>query len=180
MGPRNSRVSCIATSSYDISYYNIRKEQLPVIKSSSEIFGKIKAAKGGLKFQDVPIAGVLGDQHAALLGQNCFRSGEAKNTYGTGCFMLYNTGNEIVESKNGLLTTMGYQLGPDAKPIYALEGSIAVAGSGMTWLQTNMGILDDAKHIDQLAGQVEDTGGVFFVPAFSGLFAPFWRTDARG
>ncbi|BFZ57110.1 Glycerol kinase [Savitreella phatthalungensis] len=149
---------------------------LPKVVSSSEVYGEIPA--GPLK--GIPIAGVLGDQSAALVGQQCFAPGEAKNTYGTGCFLLYNTGEKPVISNNGLLTTVGYQFGPNAKPVYALEGSIAVAGSAIKWVRDQVGLIDDAAQIGELASQVEDTGGVVFVTAFSGLFAPYWRDDARG
>jgi glycerol kinase len=127
----------------------------------------------------VPITGVLGDQQAATVGQVCFEPGEAKNTYGTGNFLLLNTGTELVRSDNGLLTTVAYQLGSNA-PVYALEGSIAVTGSAVQWLRDQLGIISGASEVETLAAQVDDTGGVYFVPAFSGLFAPYWRSDARG
>ena len=127
----------------------------------------------------MPIAGILGDQQAATFGQACFEVGHAKNTYGTGNFMLINTGTEIVPSKNGLLTTVCYKIG-DADAVYALEGSIAVTGSLVQWLRDNLGIISSAPEIEQLAASVEDNGGAYFVPAFSGLFAPYWRSDARG
>lgn len=149
---------------------------LPQIKSSAEVYGKGRA--GGF-LMDIPIAGILGDQQAATFGQACFEKGMAKNTYGTGCFMLMNTGEEIVPSKNGLLTTVCYQIG-DAKPVYALEGSIAVAGSLVQWLRDNLKMFDSAPEVEELAATVEDNGGAYFVPAFSGLFAPYWRSDARG
>ena len=149
---------------------------LPKVVSSSEIYCEIPA--GPLK--GIPVSGILGDQSAALVGQQCFKPGEAKNTYGTGCFLLYNTGEEPVISKNGLLTTVGYKMGPKAKPIYALEGSIAVAGSAIKWTRDQLGLIDDAAEIGKLAAEVKDTGGVVFVTAFSGLFAPYWRDDARG
>jgi glycerol kinase len=127
----------------------------------------------------VPITGMLGDQHAAMVGQVCLGAGEAKNTYGTGNFLLLNTGEKIVRSDNGLLTTVCYQFG-DAKPVYALEGSIAVTGSAVQWLRDQLGIISGAAQSEALARQVTDNGGVYFVPAFSGLFAPYWRSDARG
>ena len=127
----------------------------------------------------MPVAGDLGDQQAALFGQACFAAGEAKNTYGTGCFMLLNTGDEAVPSKNGLLTTVGYQIG-DAPAVYALEGSIAITGALVQWLRDNLGLINAAPDVEELAATVEDNGGVYFVPAFSGLFAPYWRSDARG
>src|SRR6185312_11132671 len=128
---------------------------------------------------EVPVTGILGDQHAAMVGQVCFAAGEAKNTYGTGNFLLLNTGETIVRSNNGLLTTVCYQFG-EAKPVYALEGSIAVTGSAVQWLRDQLGIISGAAQSESLARQVEDNGGVYFVPAFSGLFAPYWRSDARG
>lgn len=131
-------------------------------------------------FRDaVPIGGILGDQHAALVGQTCFKPGESKNTYGTGCFMLLNTGTKLVPSKSGLLTTLAYQV-KGQQPVYALEGSIAVAGSLVQWMRDNLGLLVQSADIDALARSVNDNGGVYFVPAFSGLFAPYWRSDARG
>ena len=149
---------------------------LPAIRSSSEVYGY--GAKDGLLI-DTPIAGILGDQQAATFGQACFAPGMAKNTYGTGCFMLMNTGGEIVPSSHGLLTTVAYKIG-DAAPVYALEGSIAVAGSLVQWLRDNLGLIASASEIEPLATSVADNGGAYFVPAFSGLFAPYWRGDARG
>ena len=127
----------------------------------------------------MPLTGILGDQQAAMVGQVCLDAGEAKNTYGTGNFLLLNTGEKIVRSENGLLTTVCYQFG-DAKPVYALEGSIAVTGSAVQWLRDQLGIISGAAQSESLARQVDDNGGVYFVPAFSGLFAPYWRSDARG
>jgi glycerol kinase len=127
----------------------------------------------------VPLTGDLGDQQAATVGQVCFNPGEAKNTYGTGNFMLLNTGTELVRSKAGLLSTMAYKFGDEA-PVYALEGSIAVTGSAVQWLRDQLGIISGASETETLARQVADNGGVYFVPAFSGLFAPYWRSDARG
>ncbi len=147
---------------------------LPEIKSSSEVYGVGRPA--GL-LTDVPIAGDLGDQQAATFGQAAFEVGMAKNTYGTGCFMLMNTGEEIVPSKNGLLTTVCYKIG-DNKAVYALEGSIALAGSLIQWLRDQLGLIKTAPEVESLAAP--DNGGVYFVPAFSGLFAPYWRSDARG
>ncbi|MFT3877695.1 MAG: glycerol kinase GlpK [Propioniciclava sp.] len=149
---------------------------LPQIRSSSQVYGHGRDA--GL-LGGVPIAGDLGDQQAATFGQAAFEAGMAKNTYGTGCFMLMNTGEEKVPSKNGLLTTVCYQIG-DRKPVYALEGSIAVTGSLVQWLRDNLRMFDSAPEIEELAASVEDNGGAYFVPAFSGLFAPYWRADARG
>jgi glycerol kinase len=149
---------------------------LPEIRSSSENYGPIRA-RG--TFRDVPVSGILGDQQAATFGQACLAVGEAKNTYGTGNFVLLNTGTEKVESKNGLLTTVCYKIG-DAPQIYALEGSIAVTGSLVQWMRDNLGIISSAPEIEELAKTVDDNGGAYFVPAFSGLFAPYWRSDARG
>jgi glycerol kinase len=152
----------------------IPRLMLPEIRSSSEVYGSAKGGLGG-----VPLAGDLGDQQAALFGQTCFNPGDAKNTYGTGCFMLMNTGREPVFSRNGLLTTIGYKIG-DQHAIYALEGSIAITGALVQWLRDNLGIIEKSADVETLAASVEDSGGIFFVPAFSGLFAPYWRSDARG
>jgi glycerol kinase len=127
----------------------------------------------------IPVAGVLGDQQAALFGQACFAPGTSKNTYGTGCFLLLNTGEKIIHSKNGLISTVGYQLGDNA-PVYALEGSIAITGALVQWLRDNLGLIESSAQVETLAREVDDCGGVYFVPAFSGLFAPYWRSDARG
>ena len=154
----------------------IPMSMLPEIKSSAEVYGVGRVA--GL-LPDVPIAGILGDQQAATFGQACFEPGMAKNTYGTGNFMLLNTGEEIVPSKNGLLTTVCYKIG-DKPAIYALEGSIAVTGSLVQWLRDNMKMFSSAPEVEELAATVEDNGGAYFVPAFSGLFAPYWKSDARG
>ena len=155
----------------------IPRAMLPKICSSSEIYGQT-LDHGPFKGA-VPLAGDLGDQQAATVGQTCFESGEAKNTYGTGCFMILNTGEEIVQSKHGLLTTLCYQFGEE-KPVYALEGSIAITGALVQWLRDNLRMIDSAPEIEKLAKTVEDNGGIYFVPAFSGLFAPYWRSDARG
>ena len=152
----------------------IPRAMLPEIRSSSEIYGNAKGGLGG-----VPLAGDLGDQQAALFGQTCFNPGEAKNTYGTGCFMLMNTGEKPVLSKNGLLTTLGYKIG-NQPAVYALEGSIAIAGALVQWLRDNLGMIEKSSDVETLARSVEDNGGIYFVPAFSGLFAPYWRSDARG
>ena len=149
---------------------------LPEIRSSSEVYGTVCEPE---VLAGVPIAGILGDQQAATFGQACLAVGEAKNTYGTGNFVLLNTGTEKVTSDNGLLTTVCYQLG-SADPVYALEGSIAVTGSLVQWLRDNLGMISSAPEIEALAASVEDNGGAYFVPAFSGLFAPHWRSDARG
>ena len=149
---------------------------LPQIRSSAEVYG-VGRPSGFLP--DVPIAGILGDQQAATFGQVCFEPGTAKNTYGTGNFMLLNTGEQRVASEHGLLTTVCYQIG-EAAPVYALEGSIAVTGSLVQWLRDNLGLIRSAAEVEELAGTVEDNGGVYVVPAFSGLFAPYWRSDARG
>ena len=153
----------------------IPRALLPEIRSSSETYGEARGtAVGG-----VPVAGILGDQQAALFGQTCFSRGEAKNTYGTGSFLLVNTGPEIVRTER-LLTSVGYQLGPGGDPVYVLEGSIAVTGALVQWLRDRLGIIDSAAAVEELARSVPDNGGVYFVPAFSGLFAPRWRDDARG
>jgi glycerol kinase len=148
---------------------------LPRIHSSSEVYGA--AQNGAVK--GVPIAGILGDQQAALFGQTCFKSGEAKNTYGTGCFLLMNTGGKAVQSKYGLLTTVAYKIGQNPAH-YALEGSIAFTGALVQWLRDNLGLIGKSSDIEALARSVEDNGGVYFVPAFSGLYAPYWKTSARG
>ncbi|MDE0710044.1 MAG: glycerol kinase GlpK, partial [bacterium] len=139
--------------------------------------GRVGLGAGVL--EGVPISAILGDQHAALFGQTCFLPGEAKNTYGTGCFLLMNTGGEMVPSTHGLLTTIGYQIAGEA-PVYALEGSVAIAGAVVQWLRDNLRMISTAGEIEALAAAVEDNGDVYFVPAFSGLFAPHWRSDARG
>src|SRR3954453_11155772 len=152
----------------------IPRSMLPEIKSSSEVYGEAS----GTAIGGTPIAGILGDQQAALFGQTCFDAGDAKNTYGTGSFLLVNTGEELVHTEK-LLTTVGYKLG-DGKTTYALEGSIAVPGALIQWLRDRLKIIDSAPEVEELAKTVDDNGGVFFVPAFSGLFAPYWRDDARG
>jgi glycerol kinase len=154
----------------------IPMSMLPEIRSSSEVYGQ--GGPGGV-LKGVPIAGILGDQQAATFGQVCYEVGTAKNTYGTGNFMLLNTGEEQVPSENGLLTTVCYKIG-DQKPIYALEGSIAITGALVQWFRDNLGIINSAEEIETLAASVDDNGGAYFVPAFSGLFAPYWRADARG
>jgi glycerol kinase len=162
-----------------LSMFNIPRSMLPEIKPSSAPDAYGTTLSNGPFAGEVPITGDLGDQQAATVGQVCFAPGEAKNTYGTGNFMLLNTGTEIVHSKAGLLTTVGYKFGDD-DPIYCLEGSIAVTGSAVQWLRDQLGIISGASESEALARQVEDNGGVYFVPAFSGLFAPYWRSDARG
>jgi glycerol kinase len=157
----------------------IPRAALPAIRPSSdpEYYGLTRADGpfGGA----IPVCGDLGDQQAATVGQTCFEVGEAKNTYGTGCFLLLNTGNEIVHSRHGLITTLCYRFGND-KPVYALEGSIAIAGALVQWLRDSMGLIETSAGIEELAKTVEDNGGIYFVPAFSGLFAPYWRSEARG
>jgi glycerol kinase len=152
----------------------IPRSMLPEIRSSSEVYGEASGTAAGGR----PISGILGDQQAALFGQTCFERGEAKNTYGTGSFLLLNTGEEIVRSEK-LLTTLGYKLG-EGKPTYVLEGSIAVTGALIQWLRDRLKLIKSAPEVEALARTVEDNGGVYFVPAFSGLFAPYWRDDARG
>ncbi len=155
--------------------YGIPHEMLPKIASSSEVYGRAQLDS----VKDVPIAGILGDQQAALVGQACFNPGEAKNTYGTGCFMLENTGTEIVHSQFGLLSTVAYKFG-DKPAQYALEGSIATTGALVQWLRDNLGIIQQSTDIEALARTATDNGGVYFVPAFSGLYAPYWKSNARG
>lgn len=157
-----------------LAAFRIPRRVLPEIRSSSEVFGETRAP-----FAGVPIAGILGDQQAALFGQTCFSEGDAKNTYGTGCFALMNTGTRPVRSTHGLVTTVGYRLG-GGKPVYALEGSIAIAGALVQWLRDNLGLIRRSDEIEPLARSVEDNGDVYIVPAFSGLYAPHWRPDARG
>lgn len=149
-------------------------QSLPKILPSATHYGYAKNCSPG-----VPITAILGDQQAALFGQTCFEPGEAKNTYGTGCFMLLNTGSQPVDSRSGLLTTLGYQIG-DRPAVYCLEGSIAIAGALVQWLRDNLHLIRSSAEIETLANSVDDNGGVYFVPAFSGLFAPYWRSDARG
>ncbi|MCW2829569.1 MAG: glpK [Aeromicrobium sp.] len=160
-----------------LALFGIPRSMLPEIRSSSEVYGH--TAADGPFGGEVAVAGDLGDQHAALVGQVCFEPGQLKNTYGTGNFLVLNTGTEPVRSSNGLLTTVAYQLG-DAPAVYALEGSIAVTGSAIQWLRDQLGIIKAAADSEALAASVDDNGGVSFVPAFSGLFAPYWRSDARG
>ncbi|MGA3029419.1 MAG: glycerol kinase GlpK [Candidatus Limnocylindrales bacterium] len=167
----------LATLDWDadiLKLMTIPRSMLPAIKASSAVYGKAVGDLAG-----VPVAGDLGDQQAALFGQTCFSAGEAKNTYGTGCFMLLNTGTKAVPSKSGLLTTLGYKIG-DQPAVYALEGSIAITGALVQWLRDNLGMIKTSSEIEDLAKTVDDNGGVYFVPAFSGLFAPYWKSDARG
>ena len=152
----------------------VPRAMLPAIKASSEVYAVATGALAG-----VPVAGDLGDQQAALFGQTCFAPGEAKNTYGTGCFMLLNTGAAPVQSKNGLLTTLAYKIG-NGKAVYALEGSIAVTGALVQWLRDNLGLIANSAEVEALAKTVDDNGGIYFVPAFSGLYAPYWKNNARG
>lgn len=159
-----------------LEVFGVPRSMMPEIRSSSEVYGY---AKNSSLLRETPISGILGDQQAATFGQAAFNAGESKNTYGTGCFLIFQTGEEIVRSKNGLLTTVGYKLG-DAPTHYALEGSIAVTGSLVQWLRDQLGIIESAPEVEALAATVENNGGVFFVPAFSGLFAPYWQPDARG
>ncbi|MGH9117483.1 MAG: glycerol kinase GlpK [Acidimicrobiales bacterium] len=160
--------------SSQLSLLGIPRAMLPDVKPSSGVYGD---ARGDL--DGIPVAGDLGDQQAALFGQTCFSVGEAKNTYGTGNFLLLNTGNEPVQSKSGLITGVGYKIG-DQPAVYMLEGSIAITGALVQWLRDNLGLIASAPEVEALAGTVDDNGGVYFVPAFSGLFAPYWRSDARG
>jgi glycerol kinase len=157
-----------------LSLLGVPRAMLPEIKASSEVYAEATAELGG-----IPIAGDLGDQQAAVFGQTCFSVGEAKNTYGTGNFLLLNTGTEAVQSKNGLLTTLGYKIG-DQDAVYCLEGAIAITGALVQWMRDNLKMIKAAPEIEELAASVDDNGGCYFVPAFSGLFAPYWKGDARG
>jgi glycerol kinase len=157
-----------------LSILGIPRSMLPEIRPSSQVYAEAVGSLAG-----VPVSGILGDQQAAMFGQACYAPGEAKNTYGTGCFMLMNTGTAPVPSKHGLLTTLCYQVG-DQEAVYALEGSIAITGALVQWLRDNLGLIQTAPEVEALANTVEDNGGIYFVPAFSGLFAPYWRSDARG
>ncbi|ORZ19600.1 hypothetical protein BCR42DRAFT_410088 [Absidia repens] len=158
-----------------LSFFGLDQVQLPKIVSSSQIYGEL--SDGPLA--GIPIAGCLGDQQSALVGQKCFSAGDAKNTYGTGCFMLFNTGDQPVVSTNGLLSTVAYQFG-DNSPAYALEGSVAVAGSSINWLRDNLRVIQNTHQLNELAAQVDDSAGTYFVTAFAGLFAPYWNDSARG
>lgn len=167
----------LATLDWDdevLEIMGIPRQMLPAIKASSEVYGTAVGDLAG-----IPVAGILGDQQAAMVGQTCYSPGEAKNTYGTGCFMLLNTGTVPVQSKNGLLTTLCYKFG-SAPAVYALEGSIAITGALVQWLRDNLGMITSSGEVEALANLVDDNGGIYFVPAFSGLFAPYWRSDARG
>ena len=159
-----------------LDIFGVPASMMPDVRSSSEVYG---VGESSSLLRETPIAGILGDQQAATFGQAAFESGGTKNTYGTGNFVIVNTGEQIVRSGNGLLSTVAYQLG-DAAPRYALEGSIAVTGSLVQWMRDNLGIISHASEIEKLAASVDDNGGAYFVPAFSGLFAPYWRSDARG
>ena len=152
----------------------VPRAMLPQIRASSEVYGEARGDLAG-----IPVAGDLGDQQAALFGQTCYAVGEAKNTYGTGNFLLLNTGTEAVQSKSGLLTTLAYKIG-DQPAVYCLEGAIAITGALVQWLRDNLGLIKESPEIEELAKTVEDNGGIYFVPAFSGLFAPYWRGEARG
>ncbi|HEX2028968.1 MAG TPA: glycerol kinase GlpK [Nitriliruptorales bacterium] len=162
-----------------LSFFGVPREMLPEIRPSSEPRAYGQTRGQGPFGGEVPLTGDLGDQQAATVGQVCYDVGEGKNTYGTGNFLLLNTGSEVVRSQHGLVTTVGYKMG-SAEPVYCLEGSMAVTGSAVQWLRDQLGILDSAADSEALAQQVDDNGGVYFVPAFSGLFAPYWRSDARG
>ncbi|MFZ0535133.1 MAG: glycerol kinase GlpK [Anaerolineales bacterium] len=162
-----------------LNIFSIPRKMLPSIVQSSDHQKYGTTSRDG-PFKDIiPICGDLGDQQAALVGQTCFNPGEAKNTYGTGCFMLLNTGTKVIQSKCGLLTTLAYKMG-DTPAVYALEGSIAITGALVLWMRDNLGLIAKSSDIEELANSVEDNGGIYFVPAFSGLFAPYWRSDARG
>lgn len=162
-----------------LKVFDIPPSMLPKIVPSSDPKTWGNTMPNGIFGDPIPVCGILGDQQAALVGQACFSPGEAKNTYGTGCFMLLNTGTTIVPSTSGLLTTLGYQFG-ESPAVYALEGSIAITGALVQWLRDNLGIIEKSADVEALAATVDDNGGIYFVPAFSGLFAPHWRSDARG
>ncbi|XP_056156983.1 glycerol kinase isoform X1 [Lampris incognitus] len=165
-----------------LKYFDIPMEVLPRVRSSSEIYGLMKicsSLKSGA-LTGIPISGCLGDQSAALVGQMCFQDGQAKNTYGTGCFLLRNTGAKPVMSDHGLLTTVAYKLGRDKPACYALEGSVAIAGAVVRWLKDNLGIIQKSEELEKLAASVGTSYGCYFVPAFSGLYAPYWEPSARG
>ncbi|OBZ87649.1 Glycerol kinase [Choanephora cucurbitarum] len=161
-----------------LSFFDIPEHLLPKLCSSSQIYGHVDL--NDCELNGIPIAGCLGDQQAALLGQKCFDKGEAKCTFGTGAFMLFNTGDKPVVSSHGLITTVAFQLGEKAKATYALEGSMAVAGSSLRWLRDNLRLINTMEEVSELAEHVPNTGGVVFVTAFGGLYAPYWREDARG
>lgn len=168
----------LATLDWDdelLDAFRIPRACLPRISSSSEVYAKVSAGP----LAGVPIAGILGDQQAALVGQTCLKPGEAKNTYGTGCFLLLNTGTKPVASKHGMLTTVGYRFGAEPA-VYALEGSVAITGALVQWIRDNLGLIEKSADIETLARTVKDNGGVYFVPAFSGLYAPYWMDSARG
>ena len=168
-------LSTLGWDKAQLKLFGIPESMMPRIASSSEVYGLAQPAE----VKDIPIAGILGDQQAALFGQTCFEPGQAKNTYGTGCFLLMNTGTEPVFSKYGLLTTVAFKLGQNPAQ-YALEGSVAITGALVQWMRDNLGLIEKSPDIEVLARSVKDNGGVYFVPAFSGLFAPYWRSDARG
>jgi glycerol kinase len=172
----------LATMDWDdeiLNTFRIPRTMLPKIVPSSDHHHYGTTLKEGPFKDTIPICGDLGDQQAALVGQTCFNPGDAKNTYGTGCFMLLNTGTKVIQSKKGLLTTLAYKLG-DAPAVYALEGSIAITGALVQWMRDNLGLITKSADIEELASSVVDNAGIYFVPAFSGLFAPYWRSDARG
>lgn len=158
--------------------FSVHPDMLPEIRSSSEIYGLVK---DNSVLDGIPISAILGNQQASLVGQRCLKEGQAKNTYRKGCFLLYNTGTRCVQSTHGLVTTVAYQMGRNEPPVYALEGSVAVAGVALNWLRDNLGMIQDiADDSEKIAGSVSSTGDVYFVPAFTGLYAPYWRKDARG
>jgi glycerol kinase len=168
----------LATLDWDdelLAAFRIPRAMLPRIASSSEVYGRAAIPE----LLGVPIAGILGDQQAALVGQTCFKAGEAKNTYGTGCFLLMNTGEHCTPSRHGMLTTVGYRFG-NQPACYALEGSVAITGALVQWIRDNFGLIEKSADIESLARTVKDNGGIYFVPAFSGLYAPYWKDNARG
>lgn len=169
-------IETLQWDSHLLNFFQLPAKMLPTICSSAEIYGNIKFEP----LRGVPIASCLGDQQAALVGQQCFQHGQAKATYGTGCFLLYNTGSSIVYSSHGMLTTVAYQLGKNANPVYALEGSVAIAGAALGWLKNNLGLIQSYEQVESMARTVPNSLDVYFVPAFSGLYAPYWNQEARG
>lgn len=169
-------IETLQWDSYLLKFFGVPQSVLPEIRSSAEYYGEMKTTL----LEGIPITACLGDQQAALVGQQCLKRGQAKATYGTGCFLLYNTGSSIVYSPHGLLTTVGYQFGANAAPVYALEGSVAIAGAAISWLRDNLGLFEDVKEVEAMARTVDNSLDVYFVPAFSGLYAPYWNQEARG
>lgn len=159
-----------------LDYFDLEAHCLPTIRSCSETFGTISAGS----FKGIPLSGVLGDQQAALVGHNCFKTGDTKNTFGTGCFLLMNTGEAPLSSKHGLVSTVAYKMGKDSRAFYANEGSVAMSGKVFDWLRMNVGLLKSHEHVDKMAMMVPNSDGVVFLPTFTGVFAPYWRGDITG